>query len=92
MRQLVKNSAKITFVTMCPVNFEPLARRPSSLRAARRGAQGTPESTSGASGTMEDADRSPDAAQDVDMGTAMVRPGHVERVESSSDLPVEALA
>jgi hypothetical protein len=41
---------------------------------------------------MEDADRSPDAAQDVDMGTAMVRPGYVERVESSSDLPVEALA
>lgn len=38
---------------------------------------------------MEDADRSPDAAQDVDMGTAMVRPGYVERVESSS---VEALA
>jgi len=38
---------------------------------------------------MEDADRSPDAAQDVDMGTAMVRPGYVERVESSSDLPVE---
>ena len=48
-----------------------------------------PESTSGAPGTMEDADRSPDAAQDVDMGTAMVRPGRVERVESSSDLPVE---